>query len=266
MKFKPQVTALYLYPIKSTQPYCVQQATVTSEGLHFDRRFMLTDNNGAFITARKHGGLYDVTAYPTPQGLWIQHRDGSHIEVHYSDFTQTALCTVWGTEFESLVAKADINQWFSEKLQSAVQLRWCGFASERRIQRYPDTALSFADGYPLLLTNQHSLEQVQRHCPVEIDMRQFRPNIVIQHVQAFAENTWQRIKIGQIEFINAKACERCILTTRDLASGQLQPKSEPFRTLKKHFANEQGKPIFGANLIAMQSGVIHVGDTLEILA
>ncbi|MBE2896602.1 MOSC domain-containing protein [Pasteurellaceae bacterium HPA106] len=266
MKFRPYVTALYLYPIKSTQPQAVTELEISDEGITFDRRFMLTDLSGNFITARKHGALYDLTAHITATGLCVAHRDGSHIDVHYTDFEQTALCTVWRTTFISHVASDAINHWFSQKLQSAVQLRWCGHSSTRRIKRYPQTALSFADGYPLLLTNQQSLLNVQQHCPVVIDMRQFRPNIVIDNAPALSELHWQRLRIGGVEFIHAKPCERCILTTRDLQSGQLEPKAEPFRTLKKHFANAQGQPLFGANLIAVNSGTIALDDPIDVLA
>ncbi|MBE2898577.1 MOSC domain-containing protein [Pasteurellaceae bacterium 20609_3] len=266
MKSDARVSALYLYPIKSTQPNEVTRLKISAEGVEHDRRFMLTDLNGQFITARKHGALFDLASQLIDDGLVIRHRDGSQLTVRYDDFIQTALCTVWGTEFDSLMARDAINQWLSDKLQSTVVLRWCGHHSARRIKRYPDTALSFADGYPLLLTNMQSLARVQHHCPVALDIRQFRPNIVIDNVPALAELSWQRLRIGEVEFIHTKPCERCILTTRDLHTGQLEPKAEPFRTLKKHFANAQGKPIFGANLIALNHGTITLGDPIDVLA
>ncbi|WP_439236028.1 MOSC domain-containing protein [Lonepinella koalarum] len=84
-----------------------------------------------------------------------------------------------GTEFLSYVASDEINQWVSEKLKRPVQLRWLGNQSQRRIKHFPDNPVSFADGYPLLLCTQQSLDFVQQHCPTQIQITQFRPNIVI---------------------------------------------------------------------------------------
>ena len=263
--YKITISEINLYPIKSTQPTSVSQALVQPYGLEFDRTFMLTELDGNFITARKDAELFALTALPTAQGLWVKHQDGSAIEIFYRDFTQQNVCQVWGNQFNAFIAAEHVNQWFSQKIQRAVQLRWTGFESQRRIKRYPEQALSFADGYPLLLTNSNSLSAVQAHCPVTIKMAQFRANIVIDHAPAFSENQWKQIQIGEVRFINAKPCIRCILTTRDPQTGELQQKMEPFRTLKKHFADADGQPVFGTNLVPLNSGIIRQGDPLLIL-
>ncbi|MGV6989263.1 MOSC domain-containing protein [Testudinibacter sp. P80/BLE/0925] len=259
------VTQINLYPIKSTRPTSVSNALVQPSGLEFDRTFMLTEPDGKFITARKDGALFALTALPTAQGLWVRHSDGSSIEVRYTDFQRQNSCEVWGNHFESLLAAEHINHWFSEKLQRTVQLRWTGFASQRRIKRYPEQALSFADGYPLLLTNLQSLAAVRQHCPVDVNMAQFRANLVIDNAPAFSENQWQHIQIGEVRFINAKPCIRCMLTTRNPQTAELQPKAEPFRTLKKYFADADGQPVFGTNLVPLNSGIIKLGDPLLVL-
>ncbi|HBO38565.1 MAG TPA: MOSC domain-containing protein, partial [Pasteurellaceae bacterium] len=133
-----QICNLYLYPIKSTQAYAVAQALVQPQGLNFDREFMLTEPDGTFITARKDGELYHFSAFPIPLGLYVQHRDGSRITVHYQNFSQLQNCDVWGTAFASYVASDDINLWFSEKMGRSVQLRWIGEHSLRRIKKFPD--------------------------------------------------------------------------------------------------------------------------------
>ncbi|TNG94115.1 MOSC domain-containing protein [Pasteurellaceae bacterium USgator11] len=259
------ITQINLYPIKSTQPITVSKALVQPYGLEFDRTFMLTEPDGSFISARKDGELFAFSAVPSAQGLHIHHQDGSSVTALYHDFSRQAECQVWGNHFDSLLANDNINSWFSEKLQRAVQLRWLGFEPQRRIKRYPEQALSFADGYPLLLTNLQSLASVQQHCPVEISMTQFRANLVIDNAAAFSENQWQKIRIGEVEFINAKPCIRCILTTRDPQTAELQRNMEPFRTLKKHFADSQGQPVFGINLVPLNCGMIRIGDSLQIL-
>ncbi|MFC0308544.1 MOSC domain-containing protein [Gallibacterium trehalosifermentans] len=253
------------YPIKSAQPCFTQQSYVQPHGLSFDREFMLTDPNGTFITARKHGGLYQFSAYPIANGIMVLHRDGSKVIVRYQDFSQQQECEVWGTHFPSFIAPTEINQWFSEKLQIEVVLRWLGEKDQRFIKHFPAHSVSFADGYPLLLVSESSFAAVQQACPTSISIDQFRGNLIVSGKEAFAEETWQKIKIGEVEFLQTKPCERCILTTRNLKTGELEAKCEPFRTLKKIHTNEKGAPLFGINLIPLNSGMIRVGNPVEIL-
>lgn len=259
-----RIQQLYLYPIKSTQAYQVSQALVQPQGLNFDREFMLTEVDGTFITARKDAELFLFSAFPIPSGLYVQHRQGDAIQVHYRDFAQQAQCEVWGNHFPSWIAPETVNQWFSAKMGREVQLRWLGENSQRYIKN-TEQQVSFADGYPILLTAQTSLEAVQQHCEQPIQMQQFRPNIVIDGELPFAEQEWQKIQIGEVTFIHSKPCERCVLTTRNPHNAEMHPKMEPFRTLKKINPNEKGKPLFGINLIPLNSGVIYVGDEIQLL-
>lgn len=257
--------AIHLYPIKSTLGYSVSQAVVQPQGLSFDREFMLTEPNGKFITARKDAELYHFSAMPVPFGLYVRHKNGNSLLVRYQDFSQMQTCEVWGTEFSSLIATDKINRWFSEKIGREVQLRWTGEHTQRQIKRFPQHPLSFADGYPLLLTNTASLTELQKHCPAPILMSQFRPNLVIEGNTPFEEQQWDRIQIGEVTFLHTKPCERCVLTTRNPETGQLNPTMEPFRSLKKLNSNEEGKPIFGINLLPLNSGIITLDDPVNLL-
>lgn len=260
-----QLQQICIYPIKSTQGYFLPQAVVLSQGLNFDREFMITEPNGKMITARKEEALFRLSAYPIPMGLQVVHQDGSMLTVHYSDFQHTTACEVWEDVFESFIANDEINRWFSEKLARDVQLRWTGLHTERRTARPPETPVAFADGYPILLTTEASLQQLQQNCPVPISMANFRPNIVVSGNEPFQEEQWKKIQIGGATFINVKPCERCVLITRDPQHHQLDKKMEPLRSLKKLNTNAQGKTIFGINLIPLNTGVIRVGDEVKIL-
>ncbi|UAX42920.1 MOSC domain-containing protein [Pasteurella canis] len=260
-----QVTQLYLYPIKSTQAYQVSQAVVQPLGLNFDREFMLTEMDGKFLSARKDPELYHLFTFPIPMGLQIQHKDGDMLTVYYRHFQQQSESEVWGNHFLSWVAEAHINQWFSEKIGRQVQLRWIGEQSQRYTKRQPDAPVSFADGYPILLTTQASLTEVQTQCPSQIKMLQFRPNIVIDGEHPFIEQEWKQLKIGNVVFLNVKSCTRCILTARDPDKNTVDAKMEPFRTLKKINTNVDGQPLFGINLIPLNTGIIRLHDKIEII-
>ncbi|TCP14389.1 hypothetical protein EV697_101530 [Bisgaardia hudsonensis] len=257
---------IYIYPIKSTKAYKISQSIVQMQGLNFDREFMLTDLNGKFITARTHSTLYELFAFPIAQGIEIHHKNGSFIRIQYQDFLYSRNNEVWGDHFPSLVAKQEINQWLTDKIKDNVQLRWLGEQSQRKIKHYPEYNVSFADGYPILLCTEESLEKVKSECPTEITMLQFRPNVVIKGYSAFSEQNWHEIQIGNVKFLHTHPCTRCILTTRNIYTNQLDPKAEPFRTLKRINTNENGKPLFGINLIPMNTGIIKEGDEIKILS
>lgn len=260
-----QITELNLFPIKSTKAYRVEQAFVQPQGLNFDREFMVTELDGTFITARKEQELYNLAAFPISTGVVICHQNGSQCVAHYRDFSQQQLSEVWGTQFPSWVANDAVNHWLSEIFQRSVQLRWLGENPARCVQNFGEHPMSFADSNPLLLTSEKSLKQVNQWSPVPVTMPQFRANIVIDGVQAFEEEQWKKVKIGEVVFQVARCCTRCILITRNLETLELDPDAEPFRTLKKQHTNEQGKPIFGIHLVPQNSGVIRVGDLVQPL-
>lgn len=259
------ITHLTIYPIKSTQGYHLSQADVTLQGLAFDREYMLTDLHGKFITARKEPALFAFSAYNYPDYLLVKHQDNSQLIVTKQDFIQADRCQVWQSQFISQIAKADINDWFSEKLNYPVQLRWLGSSSQRYLKHYPQNTVSFADSYPILLVNLTSLKALEQQCGVTLDIAQFRGNIIIESNVAFIEEKWRKIQIGDVIFIHTQPSTRCMLTTRHPLTAEQHPHLEPFRTLKKWHTNEQGEPIFGINLLPLNSGTIKAGDPIIIL-
>ena len=186
----------------------------------------------------------------------------------FADFApQDAPTEVWGNHFTARVAPAAINQWLSGFFSREMQLRWVGPQLTRRVKRHVDVPLSFADGYPYLLANEASLRDLQQRCPASVKMEQFRPNIVVSGAGAWEEDTWKVIRIGDVIFDVAKPCSRCIFTTVSLEKGQKHPSGEPLATLQTfRTAVDNGDVDFGQNLIARNSGVIRVGDEVEILA
>ncbi|WP_150538631.1 MOSC domain-containing protein [Actinobacillus vicugnae] len=259
-----KVTQLNLYPIKSTQAYRVEQAFVEPKGLSFDREFMITETDGTFMTARKDAELYNLAVFPFATGIMICHTSGQKCVVLYQDFQRLQTSEVWGTHFNSWVAKTEVNQWLSEILGRAVQLRWLGVNSQREVVDSANHPLSFADSNPVSLMTEKSLEQVQQWSPVSISMARFRPNIVVDGHYAFEEEQWEQVQIGEVLFSKSALCTRCVMITRDLNTLELDPNLEPFRTLKQKHTNEKGKPVFGIHLVPQNSGIIRVGDQVLI--
>jgi len=269
----PSVTIrdLYIYPIKSTMGISLSQANIDELGLAFDRRFVVSDNAGQFITARTEPTLCLVSSKLTEQGIELSAPKMATLTLAYQKFSsQYQNVKVWGDEIAGQLCSIEANSWFSEYLNRPCQLLYFGEASSRVKNTNTDNArkLAFADGYPLLLISQASLDDLNQRLSVNnekaVSMAQFRPNIVIDNCLPFAEDGWQYIRIGDVEFKVSKPCERCIFTTVNPENGIKDALQQPLSTLKTYRQTSNGEVLFGQNLIPLCSGSIKQGDKLTV--
>lgn len=261
------LSKLYVHPIKSMRGLQLSQAQVLPSGLAFDRALMVTETDGTFITARQNPQMVTFTPALLPNGIALTGPDGESILVLWQDFLHLQQPTeVWGNHFSALVAPPQINDWLSRYFKRAVQLRWLGNELSRRVKHHPDIPLTFADGYPFLLINEASFQNLQRRTPNSIRIEQFRPNIVVSGAKAFDEDSWLVIRIGEVIFDLVKPCSRCILTTVSTDRGRKHPAGEPLKTLQSFRTADNGDVDFGMNMIARGGGIIRQGDSVEILS
>ncbi|WP_039056326.1 YcbX family protein [Enterobacter sp. Bisph1] len=264
----PTLSRLFIHPVKSMRAIGLTHGFADISGFAFDRVFMITQPDGTFITARQYPQMVRFTPSPLTDGLHLTAPDGSSAVIRFTDFSTDAAPTeVWGNHFTALIAPAAINTWLSGFFAREVQLRWVGPELTRRVKRFDAVPLSFADGFPYLLTNEASLRDLQNRCPASVKMEQFRPNLVVTGAQPWEEDGWKVIRIGEVVFDVVKPCSRCIFTTVSPERGQKHPAGEPLATLQRfRTAKDNGDVDFGQNLIARNSGVIRVGDEVAILA
>ena len=138
---------------------------------------MITEPDGTFITARQYPQMVLFTPALLPDGLFLTAPDGESAAIRFSDFAAAPQPTeVWGNHFTALIAPDEINRWLSGYFQRDVQLRWLGPELTRRVKKHPEIPLTFADGYPYLLINRASFNDLQQRCPGSIKLEQFRPN------------------------------------------------------------------------------------------
>jgi Uncharacterized Fe-S protein len=262
------LSRLFIHPVKSMRGIGLTHAFADISGMAFDRIFMVTEPDGTFITARQFPAMVRFTPAILHDGLHLTAPDGSSAVIRFADFAQQSTPTeVWGNHFTAHVAPDAINQWLSPFFKRDVQLRWLGNNLTRRVKRHDAVPLSFADGFPFLLTNEASLRDLQQRSPASVKMEQFRPNLVVTGAQAWDEDRWKTVRIGEVIFDVAKPCSRCIFTTISPERGQKHPSGEPLNTLQSfRTAQDNGDVDFGLNLIARSSGVIRVGDEVTILA
>lgn len=262
---RPRLAGLYRYPVKSTAGQALERARVTEEGLFGDRRYMLAKPDGTFITARSHPQLQRVVALPVEGGLALSAPELAAIEAREANFSARPFATgVWGDAFAALTTTEQLDDWFSAALGESARLLWLGPRSPRYREGLA-RRVSFADGYPLMLVAQASLDELNTRMTTAQRMAQFRPNLVIEGTAPYAEDGWKRIRIGALEFAVDTPCSRCKMITVDPARGEFMPNGEPLRTLAGYRRGAQGKVYFGQNLIALGEGELELDAPLEVL-
>ncbi|MDX7987695.1 MOSC domain-containing protein [Xenorhabdus sp. 12] len=261
------LSRLFTYPVKSMRGLQLSHSLVNESGLMFDRNFMITTLDGTFITGRQYPQMLLFTPTMLNNGLYLRAPNGESATILYTDFQEERFPTeVWGNHFTALVAPEWINTWLSGFFETPVQLRWLSEELTRRVKKFPEISLSFADGYPYLIINEASFHSLQKRCPASIKIEQFRANIIVTGAEPFEEDSWQVIQIGDIIFDLPKPCSRCILTTVSPEKGRKNPKGEPLATLQSfRTAKESNDVDFGQNAIARNSGIIRVGDRVTVL-
>ncbi|WP_421219103.1 MOSC N-terminal beta barrel domain-containing protein [Aeromonas enteropelogenes] len=261
----PTLDSIHLYPVKSTAGMALTRARVTEEGLLGDRRYMVVKPDGTFITARTHPQLQQVQATPIDGGLLLRYPGFEPLTLQEAEFSLTPQATgVWKDNFNALHTHARADAWLSRVAGERVQLLWLGEESNR-FREKTGTRVSFADGYPLLLISQGSLEDLNLRSDALHQMSQFRTNLVASGTRPFEEDGWKRIRIGEVEFLVAKPCSRCIMTTVEPGTDRFNALKEPLATLTRYRRGEDGEVYFGQNLVALNEGWIEAGSEIEVL-
>lgn len=265
----PSLQSLNIYPIKSAAGIALSNSWVDDFGLSFDRRFVLTDPSGLFITARTEPTLCLIKVNLSEQGLILTAPDMPALHISYHMLSKVYKdISVWDDGIKAQYGHKNYDLWFSQYLNKPCQLLYFGEQSQRYV-RNSHKQVAFADGYPLLLLSQASLDDLNRKMSLQLNqsvsMSQFRPNLVVDHCDAFAEDTWQHIRIGEVEFEISKPCSRCIFTTVNPNNAEKHPQQEPLTTLKNYRQVASGDVMFGQNLIALNQGSIKQGDEIVIL-
>ena len=261
-----RLSALYRYPIKSSAAESLERVALDALGVVGDRRWMAVDTEtGRFFTQRLLPQLYpgalggaggpaaecagDVRAEPRSTGSRRQ--------------------PAWRHGLARYLAGAGCRRRRSGLADALGRPTRLVHIPERARQvdtgyAEPGQKVHFADGFPLLLIGQASLDDLSQRVGRPLEMLRFRPNLVVEGSAAFAEDGWKRIRIGSVEFVVAKPCSRCILTTLDPATGERNEDREPLTTLKT-YREKDGAVLFGQNLIALGQGSLEVGMPVEIL-
>lgn len=281
-----EISEINIYPIKSLGGISLNKSIIEKRGLQYDRRFLLVDKNGKFLTQREFPQMATILCQLS--GLMKLLTDKPKMETLQIPFDfskrwndKLIEVEIWNSKCQALVAEDSINDWFCKALETDCRLVEMPETTHRLInERFNkgNEIVSFADGYPFLIIAESSLEDLNSRLENKLPMNRFRPNLVVKGAEPFAEDNWKKIKIGKTIFRATKPCARCVITTIDQSNGEFNGK-EPlktlaaYRTAKRVFPDSfekldlnENAVLFGQNLVAENFGEeIKIGDKLEIL-
>ncbi len=266
------ISALSIYPVKSARGISLTSSIISPEGLSGDRRAMIVDDSGVFVTQRELPQLATLSVVAEDSGLRLS-VDGLGSVVATPTHDRRTV-TVWNSPVNAALAQDEANralsQWFGRPLSLAffdetssrtASLDWTG----------TETPVTFADGYQILLTTTASLDALNRdmeaHGEGAVEMDRFRPNIVLDTDEPFAEDRWAAIAINGIRFDLVKPCTRCIMTTQDQATGSREGPSPMAAMRRLRMSADRRVPgvLFGWNLTPRGTGTIAVSDVATVI-
>ncbi len=263
----PIVRALFVYPVKSCRGIALDRADVEKRGLRHDRRWLIVDGEGTFVTQRTEPRLATIAVTldegrqslvltgPGTRALRLElaPREGPRVMVR-----------VWRDEVEAIHGGEEAARWVSGFLGAPASLVFMPESTVRPVRpelARPGDRVSFADGFPVLVTTTDSLDDLNARLPEPLPMNRFRPNIVVAGCTPWEEDEWRRARIGPVWVRLPKACDRCVVTTTDQLTAERGV--EPLRTMATFRRWTDGKVYFGVNGIPDGVGTILVGDRVE---
>lgn len=269
-----RLSRLRRYPVKSCRGEDLEACEVEPWGLLGDRRWMIIDPTGEAVTAREENQLVLVDPEITTEGLRLRSPGIDDLVVVRPEQGPLAEVELWQDRVAARLADDSAHGWFSQILGRPVRLIYLDDPHRRSVDpRYaePGDVVSFADGFPLLVVSERSLDQLNdwiaagpRPEDGPLPMTRFRPSLVISGAEPFAEDSWRRIRVGDVVFRIVKPCARCVLTTIDPDTAERT--KEPLVSLARH-RRIGGKLLFAMNAIPEAPyGVVRVDDPVEVLA
>lgn len=260
-----KLSEIWIYPIKSLGGISLQQSHVFEKGLQHDRRWMLVDETGQFMTQRIYPQMALFKLSFDGEGLRITFGNHTnHLSFSNPSTMDLMKVTIWDDSVLACEVSAAHNEWFSTLLGMNCKLVFFPEGNSRPVDpiyKVNDEHVSLADAYPFLIIGQRTLDNLNEKLEEALPMNRFRPNLVFTGGEPYEEDTWRNFTVGSNRFVGVKPCSRCVLTTvnQDTAVKGI----EPLKTLST-YRKQGSKVLFGQNLIALDYNTISVGDIITL--
>jgi uncharacterized protein len=218
------VDELNIYPLKSGRGIRKSSLRLVATGCEWDRHWMITDSAGTFLSQRTHPKLARIQPDISDEALTLSAPDMPPLTLELEPRGEPMAVQVWKDRCEGLDQGEAASAWASQILGEPVRLVRVPAQSRRMAspQFAGPTAMpvSFADGFPILVCNRASLDDLNTRMPEPIPMERFRPNIVLQGLPPFAEDHIASLRIGSATLSLVKPCTRCVITSTDQRTGE----------------------------------------------
>lgn len=268
LRYRPpsmKLAELHIYPLKGARGIALPHAEVLLGGLRHDRRFVLLDANGRFLTQRTHPTLALVTTAIDGSTLVLETPGGRGVRLPLAPEGARRTVRIWDDDVEAVDVGGDAAELLSTHLGEPCSLVFMPDDVVRPVEApyaAPGDRVGFADAYPLLLATRASLADLNGRLAQPVLMNRFRPNVVIEGGEPFEEERYARVRIGALTFRMPKRCARCQVTTVDQETAAVG--KEPLRTLAA-YRTEGHKVLFAQNTIPDGEGRLAVGDAVTYL-
>ena len=266
------LSALNVYPVKGLKGIALEEARCTERGIEHDRRWMVVDAQGGFLSQREHPRMATIWTAIEAGRLELSAPDAEPVDVPLRPIEGAPVrATVWNSECDAIAPSPEADEWLSGRLGLPCRLVYMPDATRRESPpRHlgPGHLVGFADAFAYLLTGESSLAELNGRLVAKghaaVPMNRFRPNLVVAGAGPFAEDGWTDIRIGSASLRAAKPCGRCQVTTTDQATGELRG-PEPLATLATYRTRGDYGITFGVNLVTVETGVVRVGDAVSVV-
>lgn len=263
----PKVSALYIYPVKGCAGIEVSGVRLDAMGPLYDRRFMVVDEHGKFLSQRELPRMALVRTKLAPTALVLEAPDMPKLTVPLAAQSDARRAVeVWGDALPAEPTGRSSKDWLSEVLGRPCELVRFADEAERPVDPAyapPDSRVAFADAFPLLLISEASLEDLNARLSNALPMNRFRPNVVVTGAAPYEEDGWHELRIGGVRVDVVKPCSRCRVPTVDQRTAETG--AEPSATLAR-YRRRNHKVYFGQNCLHRERGMIRVGDEIEVLS
>jgi uncharacterized protein YcbX len=259
------LSEIWIYPIKSLGGIRLNSSKVMGKGLQYDRRFMLVEEGGLFMTQRVFPKMALFKVSMDKEQIIVTYEGESISFPAIPSTTQGAKpVQIWDDLVMANEVSADISKWFSERLDKACKLVFFPEENARAVDaqyKVNDEHVSLADAYPLLIIGQSSLDDLNARLAEPLPMNRFRPNLVFTGGNPYEEDNWRNFSVGKTRFIAVKPCARCVLTTVNQDTGTKG--AEPLKTLAT-YRSRNNKIFFGQNVVVVDPLEIQEGDVVTL--
>lgn len=255
-----QVHSLYVYPVKSLAGIQVSSFHIDEFGPAGDRRWMIVDAERQFVTQRSNPELARIETRLEAGRVIVAIPGAGEFPLVAGD--DECRVRVWQDWAKAIYGGKDASEALSRYCGETFRFVFMPDESFRRVDASRVTEyrrVSFADGFPFLITNLASLDELNSRLGTPVEMRRFRPNIVVEGAAPWDEDRWPAVSIDNITFSLVKPCSRCVVTTVDPDRGVKAPDLQPLRELGSYRRTTDGV-IFGMNAVHESNGVVRVGS------